>query len=169
MDTPSTDDISYERNIYAPRWIGNGRLSNVTKKQQESNSTENNLTVGSQTDKRSSWCSISVNDSDDGVQSKLEQSSSELSKSSTKTSVNDFQSVRNPTDLHSSSKYTSSEDFLYDGLFFNKPHNPSVVQKNNLMNNTINSFTDSPNSDFESFFSTRLTTDSVMHIVRNFE
>lgn len=163
-----TNILSNGQTVYVPPWIRKSSLSNVTR---ENNSSDDCSIVDTRTNKKSlSWCSLNIdnnNYSDGGFQSKPQQLSSlssELTSSSTKSSVDGLQQVQNSSN---SSKDTSSDDLLYNNALVNKLHNPSVVRKNHPSFNKKNSNIDNSNAVFESFFPERVVTDSVTNCLES--
>lgn len=140
--------------IYAPRWIRNSRLSNVTIKHRESDAgaNMNGSTVDPQTRKRPSWCSINVIiDAGDRVQSKPQQSFTSYRSSG---EPSPQASAKRSNSVSSSSTTASSDNSLYNE-FANRLRNSRVDQKNH------SSSAGTTNANFESFFPGRTTTESV--------
>lgn len=147
-------DTPHAGAIYAPPWIRNSRLSNVTVKHRENNDAGHNVigsAVDTETRKRPSWCSINDN-AEDLVGPEPQQSFTSYRPSG---EPSPQASAKRPNSFSSSSS-TSSDDSLYDNAFANRLRNSLVERKKRL------SSADPPNANFESFFPGRTTTDSVM-------
>jgi len=156
------DDLLNETNssttftevVYLPQWNRQSNMKKIPNKHKKNNKS----IVDMQSNKRQSWCSSKLKIPIEEPQSFHRSSSTHTPLKSTSidesTHQTTFQPNQKPLTSHSSSQYTSSDDFLNNNPFVNRLRNPTVVQKyGHSYFDSNGSFTDSSqNANFDTFF-----------------